>query len=74
MTTCTGVLWLQRGFVLKNPVPETLAWHGLRLITGVFGVLFQLLGYFFKKSSRPPGSTSSSGSPGKNIFSDRKKP
>jgi hypothetical protein len=31
---------------LKNPVPETLAGHGLRAITGVFGVLFQLLGNF----------------------------
>jgi hypothetical protein len=33
---------------LKNPVPETLAGHGLRAITGVFGVLFQLLGNFLK--------------------------
>jgi hypothetical protein len=33
---------------LKNPVPETLAGHGLRAITGVFGVLFQLLGNILK--------------------------
>jgi len=44
----SGFLWFQRGFVLKNPVPETLAGHGLRAITGVFGVLFQLLGNFLK--------------------------
>jgi hypothetical protein len=43
-----GFLLFQRGFVLKNPVPEILAGHGLRLITGVFGVLFQLLGNFLK--------------------------
>jgi hypothetical protein len=35
---------------LKNPVPETLAGHELRAITGVFGVLFQLLGNFFKNN------------------------
>jgi hypothetical protein len=35
---------------LKNPVPETLAGHGLWAITGVFGVLFQLLGNFFKNN------------------------
>jgi len=33
---------------LKNPAPETLAGHGLRAITGVFGVLFQLPGNFLK--------------------------
>jgi hypothetical protein len=33
---------------LKNPVPEILAGHELRAITGVFGVLFQLLGNFLK--------------------------
>jgi hypothetical protein len=47
--------WLHRGFycsnggfVLKNPVPETLAGHGLRVTVGVFGVLFLLLGNFLK--------------------------
>jgi len=39
-----------RGFFLKNPVPETLAGHGLRAITGVFGVLFLLLVNFLKLS------------------------
>ena len=48
MTTCMGFLLFQRGFVLKNPVPETLAGHGLRAIKGVFGVLFQLPGNFSK--------------------------
>lgn len=48
MTGCIGVLWFQRGFFRKNPGPETLAEHGLRVITGVFGVLFQLLGNFLK--------------------------
>ena len=48
MTTCMGFLWFQRGFILKNPAPETLAGHELRLITGVFGVLFQPLGNFLK--------------------------
>ena len=44
----TGFLLFQRCFVLKNPVSETLAVHGLRAISGVFGVLFQLLGNFLK--------------------------
>jgi hypothetical protein len=44
----TGFLLFQRCFFLKNPVPETLAGHGLRAIIGVFGVLFQLLGNFLK--------------------------
>ena len=48
MTTCMGFLLFRRGFVLKNPVPEILAGHGLRAITGVFGVLFQLLGNILK--------------------------
>ena len=42
----SGFLWFQRGFVLKTPGLETLVEHGLRLIIGVFGVLFQLLGIF----------------------------
>jgi hypothetical protein len=50
MTTCMGFLWFQRGFVLKNPVPEILAGHGLREITGGFGVLFQLPGNFLNNS------------------------
>jgi hypothetical protein len=40
-----GIAW---GFVLKNPIPETLTGHGLRAIKGVLGVLFQLPGNFFK--------------------------
>jgi hypothetical protein len=37
---------------LKNPVPESLAGHGLRAINGVFGVLFQLPGNFLKMTIR----------------------
>ena len=48
MTTCMGFLLFQRCFVLKNPVSETLVGHRLREISGVFGVLFQLLGNFLK--------------------------
>jgi hypothetical protein len=44
----TGFLGFQRGFVLKNPTPETLVGHRLQRITGVFGVLFQLLEFFLK--------------------------
>ena len=40
---CSGFV---RGFFRKNPVPETLAGHGLLAITGVFGVSFQLPGNF----------------------------
>jgi len=41
-------LGVERGIVLKNPVPQTLAWHGLWAVTGVFGVLFPLLEFFSK--------------------------
>jgi hypothetical protein len=71
MTGCMGFLWFQRGFVLKTPVPEILAGHGLRAITGVFGVLFQLPGNFLKiiiQINLIIRATK------KNIFSDRKKP
>jgi hypothetical protein len=44
----TGFLGFQRGFVLKNPISEILVGHGLREISGVFGVLFQLLEFFLK--------------------------
>jgi hypothetical protein len=44
----SGFLGFQRGFVLKNPTPEILVGHRLQRITGVFGVLFQLLGNFLK--------------------------
>jgi hypothetical protein len=44
----TGFLLFQRCFVLKNPTQETLVGHGLREISGVFGVLFQLLEFFLK--------------------------
>jgi hypothetical protein len=43
-----GFLGIARGFFLKNPVPEILAGHGLRVTVGVFGVLFQLPGNFLK--------------------------
>jgi hypothetical protein len=48
MITCIGVFMVSTGFRFENPVPETLAGHGLRAIIGVFGVLFQLLGNFLK--------------------------
>jgi hypothetical protein len=67
----TGFLLFQRCFVLKNPVPETLAGHGLRAITGVFGVLFQLLGNFLKITYQINLIIRFTK---KNIFSDRKKP
>ena len=37
-----------RGFLRKNPAPETLAGHGLRVTVGVLGVLFELPGNFLK--------------------------
>jgi hypothetical protein len=50
-----GFLGISGGFVLNNPVPETVARHGLRAIKGVFGVLFQLPGNFSKWLSIPTG-------------------
>jgi len=44
----TGFLWLQRGFVLKNPVPEILAGLGLRATNGVFGVFISTAEKFLK--------------------------
>jgi hypothetical protein len=44
----TGFSEFTRGFFWKNPVPETLAGHGLRVTVGVFGVLFELLGNFLE--------------------------
>jgi len=41
-----GFSGFARGFFRKNPVPETLAGHRLRVTVGVFGVLFQLPGNF----------------------------
>jgi hypothetical protein len=67
----TGVSGFARGFFRINPVPETLAGHRLRLITGVFGVIFLLLGNFSKLSiegNRVIRVTQ------KKISSDRKKP
>ena len=49
MTDCIGVYMVPTGFRFETPPPETLAGHGLRVITGVFGVLFQLLGNFLLK-------------------------
>jgi hypothetical protein len=43
-----GVFGVCTGFLSENPVPETLAGHGLRVTVGVFGVLFQLPGNFLK--------------------------
>jgi hypothetical protein len=43
-----GFLGIAGGFVLKNRIPETLTGHGLRAVTGVLGVLFQLQGNFLK--------------------------
>jgi hypothetical protein len=48
MTTKPGFSAFTRGFFRKNPVPETLAGHRLRVTVGVFGVLFQLPGNFLK--------------------------
>jgi hypothetical protein len=48
MTAKTGVFEVCSGFLSENPRPETLAGHVLRAVTGVFGVLFQLLGNFLK--------------------------
>jgi hypothetical protein len=62
-----GIAW---GFVLKNPIPETLTGHGLRAIKGVLGVLFQLPGNF--KKNDHPYRLDQSGSPGK-IFSATEK-
>jgi hypothetical protein len=71
MTTCMGFLWFQRGFVLKNPVPEILAGHRLRVTVGVLGVLFQLLGNFLKITIQINWIIRVTK---KIIFGDRKKP
>jgi hypothetical protein len=33
-------LGIAGGFVLKNPIPETIPGHGLQAVTGVLGVYF----------------------------------
>ena len=38
----SGFLGIAGGFVLKNPIKETLTVHGVRAVTGVMGGLFQL--------------------------------
>jgi len=59
---------------LKNPVPEILAGHVLRAITGVFGVLFQLPGNFLKITIQITWGTWINLITTKKFFSDRKKP
>jgi hypothetical protein len=71
MTAKTGVFEVCSGFLSENPRPETLAGHGLRTVTGVFGVLFLLLGNFFKNDHR--GQMTYQGYQQK-TSSDRKKP
>jgi hypothetical protein len=66
-----GFWGIARGFVLKNPVQETLMGHGLRAITGVFGVLFPLPGNFFKMTIYTDWINQGHQ---EKIFSDRKKP
>jgi hypothetical protein len=41
-----GFLGITGGFILKNPILETLTGLGLRAVIGVLGVLFQLSGNF----------------------------
>jgi hypothetical protein len=66
-----GVLGIAWGFVLKNPVPETFTGHGLRAVTGVSGVLFQLQGNFFEMIIYTDWINQG---PKKLFFSGRKKP
>jgi hypothetical protein len=66
-----GFLGIAGGFVLKNRIPETLTGHGLRAVTGVLGVLFQLQGNFLKLTIYTVWINLGHL---KNNFSDRKKP
>jgi hypothetical protein len=67
-----GSLGIAGGFVLKNPITESLTRHVLWAVTGVLGVLFQLLGNFLKLTIYT--DRYQSGSSGKIIFSGRKEP
>jgi hypothetical protein len=41
-----GFLGITGGFVLKNPIPETLTGHELQAVTGVLGVYFNYWKFF----------------------------
>jgi len=63
---------IARGFLLKNPVRQSLTQYGLQAVTGDLGGLFQLLENILKLTIYTDWYQS--GSPAKINFSDREKP